>query len=164
VFVQLLRTENYSGGRYQVVSGGGDDSIVMENAKTTKVDKSWTISTGQGYKLADKENTKIELAESKVLTGRPPEAEVRRHHDRAHTRRRDHLVEEGQHHGKRNERADPRRGRCQPEERDRSGRRRAERGQAQLLMCERSSAAGLDTGEAMQRVSLARATSTLRKA
>lgn len=67
VFVQLLRTENYSGGRYQVVSGGGDDSIVMENAKTTKVDQSWTISTGQGYKLADKKNTKLELAESKVL-------------------------------------------------------------------------------------------------
>jgi type VI secretion system secreted protein VgrG len=77
VFVQLLRTENYSGGRYQVVSGGGDDSIVMENAKTTKVDKSWTISTGQGYKLADKENTKIELAESKVLIEAPTEVKLK---------------------------------------------------------------------------------------
>lgn len=77
VFVQLMRTENYSGGRYQVVSGGGDDALVLENAKTTKVDQSWTISTGQGYKVADKETTKLELDKGKVLIEAPSEVKLK---------------------------------------------------------------------------------------
>jgi hypothetical protein len=72
-----LRSENYSGGRFQVVSGGTDDSIVMENLKTTKVDQSWTITTGLGFKVTDKDTTKVELVGGKILIEAPTELKLK---------------------------------------------------------------------------------------
>ena len=77
VFVQQLRMENYSGGRMQVITGGVDSQLVMENLRTTKVDQSWTITTGEGYKVTDNEATKLELAKGKILIEAPNELKLK---------------------------------------------------------------------------------------
>lgn len=75
--VGKLRTTTFSGGRTQTVTGGKDELFVVKADKETTVDLSWTLKTGTGYKLADKETTKLELVGGKILIEAPTELRLK---------------------------------------------------------------------------------------
>ena len=68
-------TRLYKDERYTEVRK--DDTLyVKDHNRSTKVDKLYKIETLQGYKVADDTNTKLELAEKKVLIDAPDEIKI----------------------------------------------------------------------------------------
>jgi type VI secretion system secreted protein VgrG len=75
--VHQLRKTEFLLGRDQTVSGGVDKLEVSGQDKTTKVDKTWTIETATGFKLADNTTTKVELVGGKILISAPTEVTIK---------------------------------------------------------------------------------------